>query len=143
MFLLPASLHLLLQEKYLLLLVLLTRAQDRQLHGNGLLEMEIIQQDQNPVHTYNKTGLYSVTLTASNENGSNALTKSSYIAVSNSLVAAFSASQLQDLYRLVSVLLTRALDHQLHGNGLLEMETLQQKRILYTYTIKRDNILLV
>ena len=99
--------------------------------------------EKNPVHTYNKSGLYSVTLTASNANGSNALTKTSYIAVSNSLVAAFSASQLQDLYRLVSVLLTRAQDHQLHGNGLLEMEILPQKRILYTYTIKQDNILLV
>ncbi|WP_440945625.1 PKD domain-containing protein [Methanosarcina sp. T3] len=48
--------------------------------------------EQNPVHTYNKSGLYSVTLTASNANGSNTLKKSSYIAVSNSLVAAFSAS---------------------------------------------------
>ena len=51
--------------------------------------------EKNPVHTYNKTGLYSVTLTASNANGSNALTKTSYIAVSNVLnapVTAFSAS---------------------------------------------------
>ena len=51
--------------------------------------------EKNPVHKYNKTGLYSVTLTASNANGSNALTKTSYIAVSNILnapVAAFSAS---------------------------------------------------
>jgi YVTN family beta-propeller protein len=48
--------------------------------------------EENPVHTYNKSGLYSVTLTASNANGSNVLTKTGYIAVSNSLVAAFSAS---------------------------------------------------
>ncbi|WP_048107514.1 PKD domain-containing protein [Methanosarcina barkeri] len=48
--------------------------------------------EKNPVHTYNKSGLYSVTLTASNVNGSNALTKTGYIAVSNSLAAAFSAS---------------------------------------------------
>ena len=48
--------------------------------------------EKNPVHTYNKSGLYSVTLTASNANGSNALTKTGYIAVSNSLAAAFSAS---------------------------------------------------
>jgi len=48
--------------------------------------------EQNPVHTYNKSGLYSVALTASNANGSNTLSKSGYIAVSNSLVAAFSAS---------------------------------------------------
>ena len=51
--------------------------------------------EKNPVHTYNKTGLYSVTLTASNANGSNALTKSSYIAVSsvlNTPVTSFSAS---------------------------------------------------
>jgi len=47
--------------------------------------------ERNPVHTYNKTGLYSVTLTASNENGTNVLTKTGYIAVSNSLAAAFSA----------------------------------------------------
>jgi PKD repeat protein len=44
------------------------------------------------VHTYNKSGLYSVTLTASSEDGSNALTKAGYIVVSNSLEAAFSAS---------------------------------------------------
>jgi len=48
--------------------------------------------EKNPVHTYNKSGLYSVTLTASSANGSNALTKTGYIAVSNSLAAAFSAS---------------------------------------------------
>ncbi|AKB28648.1 cell surface protein [Methanosarcina siciliae T4/M] len=47
--------------------------------------------EQNPVHTYNKSGLYSVTLTAANANGSNTLSKTGYIAVSNSLVAAFSA----------------------------------------------------
>ena len=47
--------------------------------------------DKNPVHAFNKSGLYSVTLSVSNANGSNALTKSSYIAVSNSLAAAFSA----------------------------------------------------
>ncbi|MGB9941312.1 PKD domain-containing protein [Methanosarcina sp.] len=51
--------------------------------------------DKNPVHTYNKSGLYSVTLTAGNANGSNALTKTGYIAVSSVLnipVASFSAS---------------------------------------------------
>jgi YVTN family beta-propeller protein len=48
--------------------------------------------EKNPVHTYNKSGLYSVTLTTSNANGSNTLAKTGYIAVSNSLVAAFSAS---------------------------------------------------
>ena len=48
--------------------------------------------EKNPVHTYNKSGLYSVTLTASNANGDNTLVKTGYIAVSNSLVAAFSAS---------------------------------------------------
>lgn len=48
--------------------------------------------EQNPLHTYNKSGLYSVSLAASNANGSNTLTKTGYIAVSNSLVAAFSAS---------------------------------------------------
>ncbi|HPS88798.1 MAG TPA: PKD domain-containing protein, partial [Methanosarcina vacuolata] len=53
--------------------------------GNNSTEM-------NPVHTYNKSGLYSVTLTASNANGDNTLVKTGYIAVSNSLVAAFSAS---------------------------------------------------
>ncbi|MFY9200079.1 MAG: PKD domain-containing protein, partial [Methanosarcina flavescens] len=47
--------------------------------------------ERNPVHTYNKSGLYNVTLRTSNENGTNVLTKSGYIAVSNSLVAAFSA----------------------------------------------------
>ncbi len=51
--------------------------------------------DKNPVHTYNKTGQYSVSLTTSNSGGSNALTKSSYIGVVNALDApnaAFSAS---------------------------------------------------
>ncbi len=48
--------------------------------------------EKNPVHTYNKSGLCSVTLTASNANGSNVLVKTDYVAVSNSLVAAFSAS---------------------------------------------------
>ena len=44
--------------------------------------------EKNPVHTYNKTGLYSVALTASNAKGSNVLTKSSYIAVSKCFQAA-------------------------------------------------------
>ncbi len=48
--------------------------------------------EKSPVHTYNDSGLYSVSLTAGNANGSNTLTKTGYIAVSNSLVAAFSAS---------------------------------------------------
>ncbi|WP_410507017.1 PKD domain-containing protein [Methanosarcina hadiensis] len=48
--------------------------------------------EQNPVHTYNKSGLYSVALTANNENGSNTLARTGYIAISNPLVAAFSAS---------------------------------------------------
>jgi PKD repeat protein len=48
--------------------------------------------EKNPVHTFNKSGLYSVTLTASNANGSNALTKTGCIAVSSSLAAAFSAA---------------------------------------------------
>ena len=51
--------------------------------------------DQNPVHTFSKPGLYTVTLTASNAVGSSSVTKSSYITVSNSVnapVAAFSAS---------------------------------------------------
>ncbi|MDO5838816.1 MAG: PKD domain-containing protein [Methanosarcina mazei] len=48
--------------------------------------------EKNPVHIYNKSGLYSVALTTSNENGSNSLTRTGYIAVSNSLTAAFSAS---------------------------------------------------
>jgi PKD repeat protein len=38
--------------------------------------------DHNPVHTYNKPGLYAVTLTASNVGGSSFLAKSSYIVVS-------------------------------------------------------------
>ncbi len=51
--------------------------------------------DKNPVHTYNKTGKYIVTLAASNVNGKNELAKASYIVVSNvsnAPVAAFSAS---------------------------------------------------
>ncbi|KKH49928.1 PKD domain-containing protein [Methanosarcina sp. 1.H.A.2.2] len=51
-----------------------------------------VSTEKNAVHTYNKSGLYSVTLTASNANGSNTLSKTGHIAVSNSLVAAFSAS---------------------------------------------------
>ena len=50
--------------------------------------------DQNPVHTFSKPGLYTVTLTASNAAGSSSVTKSSYITVSNGVnapVAAFSA----------------------------------------------------
>ncbi len=51
--------------------------------------------EQNPVHVYNNPGLYTVSLTASNAGGNNTLTKSSYIAVSNSItapVATFSAN---------------------------------------------------
>ena len=47
------------------------------------------------MHTYDKVGQYTVTLTVSNEAGSNAVTKYSYVSVINSLeapVAAFSAS---------------------------------------------------
>jgi len=51
--------------------------------------------EKTPVHTFNKSGLYSVTLTASNEKGSNTLTKTGFIAVSSTLnipVSKFSAS---------------------------------------------------
>jgi YVTN family beta-propeller protein len=50
--------------------------------------------EQNPMHTYSKVGIYSITLTASNAGGISSVTKSSYITVSNGLntpVAAFSA----------------------------------------------------
>ncbi|MDY0130049.1 MAG: PKD domain-containing protein [Methanosarcina vacuolata] len=48
----------------------------------------------NPVHTYIKTGSHTVTLTATNSAGSNKVTKSSYIKVTDPVkpVAAFSAS---------------------------------------------------
>jgi YVTN family beta-propeller protein len=48
----------------------------------------------NPIHTYIKTGSHTVTLTATNSAGSNTVTKSSYIKVTNTVkpVAAFSAS---------------------------------------------------
>jgi YVTN family beta-propeller protein len=49
---------------------------------------------QNPVHTFSKLGLYTVTLSASNAGGSSSVTKSIYITVSNGVnapVAAFSA----------------------------------------------------
>ena len=49
---------------------------------------------QNPSHTYTVAGTYSVTLTATNNNGSNTLTKTNYINVSNSsLVASFTANR--------------------------------------------------
>ncbi len=51
--------------------------------------------DKNPVHTYTTAGKYTVSLTVKNEAGSNAVTKSSYINPTNSLmtpVASFSAS---------------------------------------------------
>ncbi|PKP18893.1 MAG: hypothetical protein CVU05_12595 [Bacteroidetes bacterium HGW-Bacteroidetes-21] len=49
---------------------------------------------QNPVVTYNTAGTYAVSLTATNSNGSNTVTKAAYITVTNStsgLVANFSA----------------------------------------------------
>ena len=57
--------------------------------GDGTSSIE-----QNPVHTYSKTGRYTVRLTARNAAGSNTVTRSNYIVV-NALrppVAAFSAS---------------------------------------------------
>ena len=54
--------------------------------------------EQNPTHTYAKTGQYAVTLTASNIAGSNAITKLNYISVGNSVkapVTAFSVSVMQ------------------------------------------------
>ena len=51
--------------------------------------------DQNPAHTYNKQGKYTISLTVKNAKGSNTVTKSSYINVAAPLkspVAAFSAS---------------------------------------------------
>lgn len=46
---------------------------------------------QNPTHTYNSIGNYSVTLTAYNNDGSNALTKTNYITVLSTPIANFSA----------------------------------------------------
>jgi PKD repeat protein len=51
--------------------------------------------EKNPLHTYKKPGKYSVTLTLNETGNSSAVTKSSYITVSNGFeapVAAFSAS---------------------------------------------------
>jgi len=48
----------------------------------------------NPIHTYTKTGIHTVTLTATNSAGSSTITKTNYIKVTNPIkpVAAFSAS---------------------------------------------------
>ncbi len=67
----------------------------RRPHGNGLLETGGNSTEKNPVHTYNKAGKYNVTLTASNANGNNALTKTGYIlvsGVSDAPLSRFSAS---------------------------------------------------
>ncbi len=103
--------------------------------------------DKNPVYTFNKSGgLYSVKLTASNEKGSNTLTKSSYIAVagiSNTPVASFSASPPVTGNAPLTVSFTdRSTGHQLHGNGILEMKLTQQKGILCTHTMNQGYILL-
>ena len=92
MLLLPLSLHLQLQEACLLPVSFTDQSTGSPTSWKWNFGDGNTSTDKNPVHTFNKTGLYSVTLTASNANGSNALTKTSYIAVSNSLNATFSAT---------------------------------------------------
>jgi PKD repeat protein len=51
---------------------------------------------QNPSHTYDKSGKYAVTLTATNEFGSNTLTKNNYIIVSNPpIIADFTVNKIE------------------------------------------------
>lgn len=49
--------------------------------------------EQNPVHTYTTVGVYTVTLTASNENGSDTTSKSNYITTTLAPVAEFKADR--------------------------------------------------
>lgn len=51
-----------------------------------------LNNSQNPIHTYQNIGRYSVTLTSSNTYGSNSLTKTNFINVTQPLIASFTSS---------------------------------------------------
>ena len=77
--------------------------------------------EKNPVHTYNKAGKYNVTLTASNANGNNALTKTGYIlvsGVSDAPLSRFSASPTSGKAPLTVSFTDQSTGLRLHGDGL-------------------------
>ncbi len=99
--------------------------------------------DQNPVHTFSKPGIYTVSLTASNAGGSSSVTKSSYITVSNGVttpVAAFSASPTSGSAPLNVSFTDRAQARQLHGNGTLVTVQIQPIRILCIHSVNQEYI---
>ena len=102
--------------------------------------------EKNPVHTYNKSGRYTVTLTASNANGSNALTKSSYIVcLKHFSCSCFQILCISNFRKHASYCPFYRPEHRIAN--FMEMDFWRWKyfnreRILYTHTINQDDTLL-
>lgn len=73
--------HLRIKKSFIKGFSILTKVQDRKLHGNGVLETELLQQPKTLYNKYSKAGKYAVCLTVKNTKGSNAETMLGYVAV--------------------------------------------------------------
>jgi PKD repeat protein len=95
--------------------------------------------EQRPTHVYTTTGTYTVTLNASNALGADSLTKPSYISITETLSAGFSASPTQGPAPLAVVFTntsTGAYTHALwdYGDGASYSHTLSLLSHVHTYT---------
>jgi PKD repeat protein len=97
----------------------------------------------NPVHVFTTTGTYTVSLTASNLNGTDSASAQIVVSAKPLVlpVASFSASPTTGYAQLKVAFTDKSRGHQLFGDGILEIAPIQQSRTRHIHTVKQEDIL--